>query len=235
MVTGGIATRRSALDQAPPRQRQQPTTSAADRAVLTQQQDCRGTYRPPSDAVHFGAQPCWRVKPAVVPENLNAKPHHPAADLCCADNQRFSNCIRLKQPNAECSSEATDAPWWRSRSDPFEHAWPVVVGWLVAEPTATAKELMNRLAQAEPDTYVSEAQLRTLQRRNKTWRADRAKDLILGQLRRETQAGCQHMRCQSSTSGQTNHAPVKAHPLSPSIQRTASLYWTLEQCHWLTS
>ncbi|MEO7940201.1 MAG: transposase family protein [Burkholderiaceae bacterium] len=82
--------------------------------------------------------------------------------------------------------KATQARWWRTRADPFEYAWPVVEGWLVAEPTATAKELMNRLALTVPDAYASKAQLRTLQRRIKTWRAEKAKDLILGKLRQET-------------------------------------------------
>jgi hypothetical protein len=83
-----------------------------------------------------------------------------------------------KQPGAE--------RWWRTRADPFAHAWPVVEGWLNDEPTATAKELMDRLAQIVPDAYASKAQLRTLQRRIKAWRAEKAKDLILGQLRRAT-------------------------------------------------
>jgi hypothetical protein len=83
-----------------------------------------------------------------------------------------------KQPGVE--------RWWRTRADPFAHAWPVVEGWLNDEPTATAKELMERLAQVVPDAYASKAQLRTLQRRIKTWRAEKAKDLILGQLRRVT-------------------------------------------------
>jgi hypothetical protein len=48
----------------------------------------------------------------------------------------------------------------------------------------TAKELMNRLARAAPDAYASKAQLRTLQRRIKAWRAEKAKDLVLGQLRK---------------------------------------------------
>ena len=74
--------------------------------------------------------------------------------------------------------------WWRTRTDPFEHAWPVVEGWLADEPTATAKELMERLARAVPDAYASKAQLRTLQRRIKAWRAEKAKDLILGALRK---------------------------------------------------
>jgi integrase-like protein len=76
--------------------------------------------------------------------------------------------------------------WWRTRADPFAHAWPVVEGWLINEPTATAKELMERLAQIVPDAYASKAQLRTLQRRIKAWRAEKAKDLILGQLRKAT-------------------------------------------------
>jgi len=83
-----------------------------------------------------------------------------------------------KQPGAE--------RWWRTRADPFAHAWPVVEGWLNDEPTATAKELMERLAQIVPDVYASKTQLRTLQRRIKNWRAEKAKDLILGQLRRVT-------------------------------------------------
>ena len=81
-----------------------------------------------------------------------------------------------KQPAAE--------RWWRTRADPFAHAWPAVEGWLNDEPTATAKELMDRLAEVVPDAYASKAQLRTLQRRIKAWRAEKAKDLILGHLRR---------------------------------------------------
>lgn len=79
--------------------------------------------------------------------------------------------------------KTTETRWWRTRADPFEHAWPVVEGWLVAEPTVTAKELLTRLAKLVPDAYASKAQLRTLQRRIKAWRAEKAKDLILGRLR----------------------------------------------------
>ena len=51
------------------------------------------------------------------------------------------------------------------------------------QPTVTAKELMDRLAAMVPDAYAGKAQLRTLQRRVKAWRAEKAKDLILGRLR----------------------------------------------------
>jgi hypothetical protein len=80
--------------------------------------------------------------------------------------------------------KTTAQRWWRTREDPFELAWPVVEGWLISQPTVTAKELMERLARAAPDAYASKAQLRTLQRRIKAWRAEKAKDLVLGQLRK---------------------------------------------------
>jgi len=73
---------------------------------------------------------------------------------------------------------------WRTRQDPFEQVWPTVEGWLVNEPTVTAKELMGRLASTMPE-YASNAQLRTLQRRISAWRAETAKHLIFG---RHTQA-----------------------------------------------
>ena len=79
-----------------------------------------------------------------------------------------------KQPKAK--------HWWKTRADPFADAWPVVEGWLIAEPDASAKELMNRLAAMVPDIYASKTQLRTLQRRVKAWRAQRAREMILGRL-----------------------------------------------------
>ena len=74
--------------------------------------------------------------------------------------------------------------WWRNRPDPFADAWPVVEGWLIAEPAVSAKELMARLAAMVPEAYASQSQLRTLQRRVKAWRAERAKEMILGRLRK---------------------------------------------------
>ena len=72
--------------------------------------------------------------------------------------------------------------WWRNRPDPFADAWPVVEGWLIAEPTVSARELMGRLAAMVPEAYASQAQLRTLQRRVKAWRAEHAKEMVLGRL-----------------------------------------------------
>jgi len=83
-----------------------------------------------------------------------------------------------KQPGAK--------HWWRTKVDPFADAWPLVDGWLIAEPSASAKELMDRLATMFPEAYAGNAQLRTLQRRVKAWRAERAKEMILGRLRKPT-------------------------------------------------
>jgi hypothetical protein len=74
---------------------------------------------------------------------------------------------------------------WRSRVDPFEHSWPVIEGWLIEDPSATAPQLMDRLAQVVPEAYANKKQLRTLQRRIKSWRAQQLKTLILGRLAKE--------------------------------------------------
>src|SRR5690606_36142101 len=52
--------------------------------------------------------------------------------------------------------------WWRTRTDPFEQAWPLIEYWLESEPAATARELMERLAATMPDVYVGTTKLRTL-------------------------------------------------------------------------
>jgi Integrase core domain len=70
---------------------------------------------------------------------------------------------------------------WRTRVDPLAELWPEFEQWLIEEPTLTARELLERLATTSPNAAISKAQLRTLQRRVRLWRADRAKFLILGQ------------------------------------------------------
>jgi len=70
---------------------------------------------------------------------------------------------------------------WRTRVDPLAELWPEFEQWLIEEPTLTARELLDRLATTSPNAAISKVQLRTLQRRVKLWRADRATLLILGQ------------------------------------------------------
>ncbi len=71
---------------------------------------------------------------------------------------------------------------WRTRVDPFEQAWPTIERWLNREPNVTAKELLVRLADLIPDAYNGTAQLRTLQRRVKEWRAEKAKAMVFAAL-----------------------------------------------------
>jgi len=96
------------------------------------------------------------------------------ASLASAWKDGEARPTHRKQPKAK--------RWWKTRVDPFADAWPVVEGWLIAEPAVSAKTLMA-LATLVPDAYASKAQLRTLQRRVKAWRAERAKEMILGRLR----------------------------------------------------
>ena len=87
----------------------------------------------------------------------------------------------------------SNAPrWWRTRVNPFAEAWPVIEGWLDAEPSAGAKELMDRLAAMIPEVYGSKAQLRTLQRRVGEWRSERAKEMVLGSLRNAAAKKVEH-------------------------------------------
>ena len=59
--------------------------------------------------------------------------------------------------------------------------------WLpIAEPAASAEELMDQLATMLPEAHVGNVQLRTWKRRVKAWRAGRAKEMILGRLRKPT-------------------------------------------------
>ena len=96
------------------------------------------------------------------------------ASLSTASKDGEARPTHRKQPNA--------AHWWRTRVDPFADAWPVIEGWLIAESSVPAHELMDRLAEMFPQAYASKAQLRTLQRRMKEWTAERAKEMILGRL-----------------------------------------------------
>ena len=74
--------------------------------------------------------------------------------------------------------KTTTKHWWRTRTDPFAESWPLVEGWLMAEPNLVASELLMRLRHGLPDLYPTGAQLRTLQRRVKAWRAERVRQLV---------------------------------------------------------
>jgi hypothetical protein len=70
---------------------------------------------------------------------------------------------------------------WRTRNDPVLGIWPACEACLAADPTLTAKELLKRVSCSSPGPHVGARQLRTLQRRVKRWRAERAAYLLFGQ------------------------------------------------------
>lgn len=66
---------------------------------------------------------------------------------------------------------------WRTRKDPFELVFPLILKWLESEPDRTAKELFLRLQKKYPGEF-RDCQLRTLQRRVKAWRSRMARNLL---------------------------------------------------------
>lgn len=124
----------------------------------------------------------------VLAELATRAPQDRASPTAPTDASALLDSLRTAWKDGEVRPTHRKKPaaerWWRTRADPFAEAWPVVEGWLIREPTATAKELMERLARIVPDAYAGKAQLRTLQRRIKAWRAEKAKDLILGRLKK---------------------------------------------------
>ena len=75
---------------------------------------------------------------------------------------------------------------WRTRTDPFEADWPMIEHWMELDSSTTAKEIMQRLIEVDSDKYSQKSQLRTLQRRIKDWRTEKANQLIFGPSAQET-------------------------------------------------
>ena len=65
---------------------------------------------------------------------------------------------------------------WRTREDPFNEVWPVIVSKLVDAPEFEAKTLFEWLVATVPDGGWEPGQLRTLQRRVRDWRATAGPD-----------------------------------------------------------
>lgn len=78
---------------------------------------------------------------------------------------------------------------WRTREDPFAEDWPELEAMLVNAPELEAKTLFDDLTRRRPGMY-QEGQLRTLQRRVKSWRALRGpdKELFFPQAHRPGEA-----------------------------------------------
>ena len=66
---------------------------------------------------------------------------------------------------------------WRTREDPFEVVWPELEQQLDRRPQMTAKALFKELQKRYPGQYA-QGQLRTLQRRVRSWPMERASALF---------------------------------------------------------
>jgi len=76
---------------------------------------------------------------------------------------------------------------WRTRIDPFVADWPMIESWMELDSSTTAKEIMQRLVKIDADKYSQNSQLRTLQRRIKEWRTEKANQLIFGPSAQQTE------------------------------------------------
>ena len=85
------------------------------------------------------------------------------------DQRRGRMYRRTKHPRV--------AHTWRTRKDPFETVWPELKQRLEEQPEITAKVLFKELQRRYPGQYA-EGQLRTLQRRVRAWRMERASELF---------------------------------------------------------
>ena len=73
-------------------------------------------------------------------------------------------------------SELKTERHWRTREDPFDEVWPVIVSKLVDAPEFEAKTLFEWLVGGAPAGTYEPGQLRTLQRRVRDWRATAGPD-----------------------------------------------------------
>ena len=70
-------------------------------------------------------------------------------------------------------------PRCRTVPDPLEAVTSDLKAWLKADPGVTGRQLLDRLQEADPETHP-DTLIRTVQRRLKLWRRERAKALVLG-------------------------------------------------------
>jgi hypothetical protein len=75
----------------------------------------------------------------------------------------------------------------RRRPDPLVEVTEMLRAWFDAEPWRTARELLEKLQADQPGAYA-EGLLRTLQRRLKIWRAERAHEMVFGSPQQESAA-----------------------------------------------
>ncbi len=115
--------------------------------------------------------------------DVGADSQPPANDDVAAFLKSLSSAWKAGEVRPTHQRKRTTPRSWRTRVDPFAQSWTLVEGWLAEQPHCTAKDLMKRLTVELPDLHPTAAQLRTLQRRVQSWRAEKARMLVLGAMR----------------------------------------------------
>ncbi len=96
-------------------------------------------------------------------------------------------------------SELTQPRTYRTREDPFDQVWPDVEALLEADPALQSRTLFDWLQRERPGRFA-DGQLRTLQRRVKTWRATKgpAKEVFFGQVHHPGKLSASDFTCMNS-------------------------------------
>jgi len=99
------------------------------------------------------------------------------------------NTARRYRDLGKVPSELRQPRSWRTREDPFAEDWPAVAQRLADAPELEAKVLFEDLLSRRPERYEP-GQMRTFQRRVKTWRAEEgpAKEVFFAQEHRPGEA-----------------------------------------------
>jgi hypothetical protein len=104
------------------------------------------------------------------------------ADVSSPSTEAFLAGLRTAWREGEVRPAARKKPGpkrGRRRPDPLIQVTDQLREWFTAEPWRTGRDLLERLKSEHPGKY-NERLLRTLQRRLKVWRAEMAKELVLG-------------------------------------------------------
>jgi len=107
-------------------------------------------------------------------------------------------------------SELTQPRAYRTREDPFDAVWPDVEALLEADPALQSRTLFDWLQRERPGRFA-DGQLRTLQRRVKTWRATKgpAKEVFFDQVHHPGKLSASDFTCMNSLAVTIQEVPLR--------------------------
>ena len=110
--------------------------------------------------------------PALQPSILQSTPECPAETKPSFTENELTPPARFYRRTKRKITHSRPR-YWRTRTDPFADVWQEVEQHLHLSPQTSAKSLFLALQQQYPDKFT-DGQLRTLQRRVKSWRLEQA-------------------------------------------------------------